>query len=41
MVAGGHDAFYRGEIAQRMAADLTANGAPIDLDDLAQYDAED
>ncbi|MDX1493907.1 MAG: gamma-glutamyltransferase [Longimicrobiales bacterium] len=39
--AGGHDAFYRGEIAQAMAADLTANGAPIDLDDLAQYVAED
>ncbi len=38
---GGHDAFYRGEIARRMAEDLTANGAPIDLDDLAQYVAED
>lgn len=38
---GGHDAFYRGEIARAMAADLTANGAPIDLDDLAQYVAED
>ncbi|NNM33336.1 MAG: hypothetical protein HKO53_09735 [Gemmatimonadetes bacterium] len=41
IVEGGHDAFYRGEIARRMAADLTANGAPIDLDDLAQYEAED
>jgi gamma-glutamyltranspeptidase/glutathione hydrolase len=41
IVAGGHDAFYRGEIAEAMAADLQANGAPIDLDDLAQYEAED
>ncbi len=41
IVEGGHDAFYRGEIARRMAQDLTANGAPIDLDDLAQYVAED
>lgn len=41
IVEGGHDAFYRGEIARRMAEDLTANGAPIDLDDLAQYVAED
>lgn len=38
---GGHDAFYRGEIAEAMAADLQANGAPIDLEDLAQYVAED
>lgn len=41
IVGGGHDAFYRGEIAQAMAADFRANGAPIDLDDLAQYVAED
>lgn len=41
IASGGHDAFYRGEIARRMAEDLTANGAPIDLDDLAQYVAED
>lgn len=41
IVEGGHDAFYRGEIARRMADDLTRNGAPIGLDDLAQYEAED
>lgn len=41
IAAGGHDAFYRGEIAETMAADLQAHGAPIDLDDLAQYVAED
>lgn len=41
IVAGAHDAFYRGEIARTMAADLTANGAPIGLDDLEQYVAED
>jgi len=41
IAADGHDAFYRGEIAAAMAADLQANGAPIDLDDLAQYVAED
>jgi gamma-glutamyltranspeptidase/glutathione hydrolase len=41
IVAGGHEAFYRGPIAEAMAADLQANGAPIDLDDLAQYEAED
>jgi len=41
IAVGGHDAFYRGEIAEAMAADLQANGAPIDLDDLAQYTAED
>lgn len=38
---GGHDAFYRGDIARTMAEDLVSNGAPIDLDDLAQYVAED
>jgi gamma-glutamyltranspeptidase/glutathione hydrolase len=41
IAAGGHDAFYRGDIARTMAADLTANGAPIGLDDLEQYAAED
>lgn len=41
IAVGGHDAFYRGEIARTMAADLQAHGAPIDLDDLAQYEAED
>ncbi|MDH3272111.1 MAG: gamma-glutamyltransferase [Gemmatimonadota bacterium] len=41
IMIGGHDAFYRGPIAQMMAADFAANGAPIDLDDLAQYEAVD
>ncbi len=41
IMVGGRDAFYRGEIAEAMAADLQANGAVIDLDDLEQYVAED
>ena len=41
IMLGGRDAFYKGEIAQTMAADLRANGAVIDLDDLEQYVAED
>jgi gamma-glutamyltranspeptidase len=36
---GGADAFYRGEIARRIAADMTKNGGLITLDDLAQYRA--
>jgi len=36
---GGADAFYRGEIAHRIADDLEANGGIIGLDDLAQYRA--
>ncbi len=36
---GGADAFYRGEIARKIAADLQANGGIIGLDDLAQYRA--
>jgi gamma-glutamyltranspeptidase/glutathione hydrolase len=34
---GGADAFYRGEIAQRIAADLGAQGNPIRASDLARY----
>jgi gamma-glutamyltranspeptidase len=34
---GGANAFYRGEIARRIAADMTRNGGLITLDDLAQY----
>lgn len=41
ILGGGRDVFYTGEIAQAMAADLQANGAVIDLDDLAQYEALD
>jgi gamma-glutamyltranspeptidase len=33
----GADAFYRGSIAKRIAADMAANGGIIGLEDLAQY----
>lgn len=33
----GADAFYRGSIATRIAADMAANGGIIGLEDLAQY----
>lgn len=36
---GGADAFYRGEIAKRIAADMEANGGIITYADLAQYRA--
>jgi gamma-glutamyltranspeptidase / glutathione hydrolase len=36
---GGAAAFYHGDIAKRMAADLRANGGIIGADDLAQYRA--
>jgi gamma-glutamyltranspeptidase len=35
----GAQAFYRGEIAKRIAADMARNGGLIGLDDLAQYRA--
>ena len=35
----GASAFYRGEIARRIAADMAAHGGLITLDDLAQYRA--
>jgi gamma-glutamyltranspeptidase/glutathione hydrolase len=41
IAVGGRDVFYRGEIAQAMAADFAANGATVDLEDLEQYRAED
>jgi len=34
---GGSDVFYRGELAQRIAADMKANGGLITADDLANY----
>lgn len=36
---GGATAFYRGEIARRIAADMAKNGGLITIDDLAQYRA--
>jgi gamma-glutamyltranspeptidase len=36
---GGAQAFYRGEIARRIAADMSRNGGLITVDDLAQYRA--
>ena len=37
IAAEGADAFYRGSIAKRIAADMEANGGIIGLEDLAQY----
>jgi len=37
LAAGGPDAFYRGEIAERISADMAANGGLIGKDDLAAY----
>lgn len=39
IATGGAQAFYRGEIARRIAADMERNGGLITLDDLAQYRA--
>jgi gamma-glutamyltranspeptidase/glutathione hydrolase len=38
---GGHDAFYRGEIAERMAADLSEHGSAVTLQALREYRALD
>jgi gamma-glutamyltranspeptidase/glutathione hydrolase len=35
----GHDGFYRGEVARRIAADMAANGGLITEADLAAYEA--
>lgn len=35
--AGGRDAFYRGEIARRIAGDMERNGGLVRLEDLADY----
>jgi gamma-glutamyltranspeptidase len=39
IATGGAQAFYRGEIARRIAADMSRHGGIITLDDLAQYRA--
>lgn len=39
IASGGADAFYRGEIARRIAADMRRHDGLITLDDLAQYRA--
>ena len=36
---GGADAFYKGEIAKKIAADMEANGGILSVADLAQYRA--
>ena len=38
VAAGGAKAFYRGDVAREMAADLAANGSLVTGDDLASYD---
>jgi gamma-glutamyltranspeptidase/glutathione hydrolase len=38
---GGHDAFYRGAIAERIAADMEEHGGAVTLASLADYRAED
>lgn len=37
---GGHDAFYRGAIAEAMAADMASHGGAVTLEALAAYEAE-
>ena len=41
IAVGGADAFYRGAIAQRIAADMEAHGGAVTAQSLAQYRAED
>jgi len=38
---GGRDAFYTGPIAEKIAADMQANGGLVTLEDLANYQALD
>jgi len=38
---GGHDAFYRGEIAEKISADMEAHGAALTMEALDSYVAED
>lgn len=39
--ATGGEAFYRGELAERIAAHAAAAGAPLTIEDLAQHSVED
>ena len=41
IAATNGEAFYRGEIAERMAADIQANGGVVTLESLREYRAED
>lgn len=41
IAAGGEDAFYRGEIAARIAADMEAHGGAVTRESLASYRALD
>ena len=36
----GHDAFYKGPIAQKIVADFQANGGLLTMEDMANYKAE-
>ena len=38
---GGKDAFYKGEIAQKIADDMQKNGGLVNLQDLAKYEAKE
>jgi gamma-glutamyltranspeptidase/glutathione hydrolase len=40
VAAGGSDAFYRGDVAQRLVAAARAEGSPLAMEDLAAYRAE-
>lgn len=37
----GSDAFYKGEIAEKMVADVQANGGYLDMESLANYEAKE
>ncbi|MDH5758261.1 MAG: gamma-glutamyltransferase [Gemmatimonadota bacterium] len=41
VATGGHDAFYRGPVAERIADDMSVQGGFVTLRDLEDYSAED